>query len=64
VGGASLSWARCSVRFLTFNMEVDGGSTGTVTNVSRFGDKGGVRNMCTTGAPFLDSANLGPLLAG
>jgi hypothetical protein len=45
-------------------MKVDGGGTGVMTNVGRFGDKYGIGNVSATGAPFLDGADLGPFVAG
>ena len=35
-----------------------------VADAGGFGDKGGVGDVSATGAPLLDSANLGPLLTG
>ena len=62
LGGASFSWASCGLRFSAFDMKVDGGGTGVVANIGGFGDKNRVWDVGATGAPFLDSTDLGPLL--
>ena len=45
-------------------MKVNSRGTGVMANVGRFGDKERIGDVGATGAPFLDSANLGPLLVG
>ena len=62
LGEASFGWTRRSVRFSTFNVEVDARGTGIMADVGGFGDEDGIGDMGTTGAPLLDSADLGPLL--
>lgn len=44
-------------------MKVDGGGTGVMADVGRLGDKHRVRDVGTTRASLLDSANLGSLPA-
>ena len=64
LGGAPFSWAGCGVRFLTFDIKIDGGSTRVMADAGRFLDEDRIGDLGATGAPFLDGSNLKPFLAG